>query len=552
MPEGCDVLRIYIAHKYDTLRTIAQKSNIPLEILLSLNPAILESDVNLAGALIRLPPTVTSANRSINIPGCPSLPSESFEDTEWMRLASLEEMQRTEYDVLIVGTGAGGGAVLWRLIQQLGASGKKIGVLERGGLALPTHAQNIETMDAFRLGRYKLSRSTYIQNYAAPQVYAFGGRTLFWGLTSPRMPVSELVKWPIPIEEMTDYYRIAEKIMNVNGNYTKQAYLTQILLYRLQQNGFADAVDEPIAVNLEPINQNGVINSNPFFSSISFFAQSLHAPYDLAVNARVVEVLTEQNKAVGVKVLSPGKNLYFIKAKHIVLAASTFGTTQILLNSGIKGQAIGHFFTNHSRVNSTGKINRLNFPEALGPLRILIPGNKDRPYQNQMTGPDLYSWIQYQIQPLRQEWDYYMSASGEVESRYENRVFLDANERDRDGVPVLKIQFSYSERDGLVIEQMAEAMHLAALAMDAPLLTNDGSFACLAPPGGDSHEMGTCRMGNDPYTSGTNRYGQVHGINGLFVADGSVIPTSGTANITLTIVALAIRTADAIVQQLKS
>ncbi len=58
------------------------------------------------------------------------------------------------------------------------------------------------------------------------------------------------------------------------------------------------------------------------------------------------------------------------------------------------------------------------------------------------------------------------------------------------------------------------------------------------------HDAGTCRMGTDPDTSVTNPYGQVHGITGLFVADNSGIPTSGTANPTLTTVALAIRTAD--------
>lgn len=97
---------------------------------------------------------------------------------------------------------------------------------------------------------------------------------------------------------------------------------------------------------------------------------------------------------------------------------------------------------------------------------------------------------------------------------------------------------------------MAEGIDRAASAMRIPLQASGWPSVCLLPPGSDAHEMGTCRMGEDPYTSGTNLYGQVHRIKGLYIADGSVIPTSGTANITLTIVALAIRTADAIIQQL--
>jgi choline dehydrogenase-like flavoprotein len=57
-------------------------------------------------------------------------------------------------------------------------------------------------------------------------------------------------------------------------------------------------------------------------------------------------------------------------------------------------------------------------------------------------------------------------------------------------------------------------------------------------------------MGIDPSTSAVNQYGQIHGISGLYVADNSVLPSLG-ANPTLTTVALAIRTADYIIQQFK-
>lgn len=57
-------------------------------------------------------------------------------------------------------------------------------------------------------------------------------------------------------------------------------------------------------------------------------------------------------------------------------------------------------------------------------------------------------------------------------------------------------------------------------------------------------------MGDDPATSATNRYGQIHGVPGLYVADNSVLPLTGAANPTLTTVALAIRTADYILEQI--
>ena len=70
----------------------------------------------------------------------------------------------------------------------------------------------------------------------------------------------------------------------------------------------------------------------------------------------------------------------------------------------------------------------------------------------------------------------------------------------------------------------------------------------LWPLGSIKHEAGTCRMGDNPATSACNRYGQIHGISGLYVADNSVLPLTAGANPTLTTVALAIRTADHIVE----
>jgi choline dehydrogenase-like flavoprotein len=55
-------------------------------------------------------------------------------------------------------------------------------------------------------------------------------------------------------------------------------------------------------------------------------------------------------------------------------------------------------------------------------------------------------------------------------------------------------------------------------------------------------------MGDDPHTSAVNQWGQVHGHDNLFVADGSVHVTNGGFNPVLTILALALRTAEHIVQ----
>jgi choline dehydrogenase-like flavoprotein len=66
-----------------------------------------------------------------------------------------------------------------------------------------------------------------------------------------------------------------------------------------------------------------------------------------------------------------------------------------------------------------------------------------------------------------------------------------------------------------------------------------------------NHELGGCRMGEDPKTSVLNRYCQSHDVKNLFVVDGSAFPSASEKNPTHTIMALAARTADYIGDQLK-
>ena len=64
--------------------------------------------------------------------------------------------------------------------------------------------------------------------------------------------------------------------------------------------------------------------------------------------------------------------------------------------------------------------------------------------------------------------------------------------------------------------------------------------------------MGMTRMGNNPATSVTDGEGRTHDHPNLFIVGGSLFPTGGTANPTLTISALSLRCADSIERQLKS
>ncbi|XEC94725.1 GMC oxidoreductase [Paenibacillus tarimensis] len=539
-------LKIWVARNNDTLRIIADQKRISIDDLITLNPVIENPDQNIGGKPVNLPFSTESDRKQVAIPPICHIPPEYIDN--WIPLTSLETMAEDEYDVLIVGTGAGGGTMLWRLCEQWRDSNKRIGIIERGSIVMPSHGRNLPMMNRTRLEQYyryisKPLQGSYPEFIGAREVICLGGRTVFWDVVASRLILSLLPDWPVPIHEMDTYYNIAERVMNVTDEYVKGSTVTEILLNRLQQGGFPESRYMPIAADTHPT-KFGEVHADVFFSSFSLLAKaSFLKPFDLAVNARAVQVLVEQGKAAGVKVMSPDMSSYILKAKTIVLSASTYETPRLLLHSGITRGAVGHYMTNQVFMLAPGKVSRSDFTDIPGTLGILITATPDKPYQIRLTGPKGYDWYpSAQEKPFLEELDILLQCFGKIEPRYENRVILNPDRKDEFGVPEIEVHFSFSETELAEIQKMVESVKRISSVGDITL-----GEICLVPTGDLHHTSGTCRMGDDPSTSVTDRYGQVHGISGLYVADNSVLPYIGSGNPTLTTVALAIRTADHIV-----
>ena len=557
-------LRIWVADENETLRSIAINNRVSTQDLVSLNPHIEHPDQVIAGKQVVLPFTAES-DRPFNpfnpfmksnnsIPFCPIGPNPILNN--WIPLTPLEQMSSTEYDVLIVGSGAGGGAVLWRLCEQWKSQGKRIGIIERGNQVLQMHARNLPTMNQERLTEYfnYISRPLPGANPEYPdarQVFALGGRTLFWYAFTPRMHEWDLVKWPVPVDELESYYGIAEQVMHVTESFATGSSFTEKLLQRLWMRGYSKASPLPIAADIEP-QSFGRIHTDMFTSSISLMARALNErPFDLAINARAVQIIHNQGKVAGVKVMTPDKKAYNLRAKTVVVCASTFETPRLLLYSGIQNRALGHFLTNQTFIQATGRISTAEFPIPLGPLNIMIPQTPENPYSVLLTGPEAFYWYPVaQERPPATETDASMFGYGKIESRYENRIELDYNNLDEYGVPQIKVHFSLSQTDWNVVHQMAEGIRRIAANAGIRLAARDNRPPlCLTPFGNLHHDAGTCRIGDDPATSAADQYGEIRGVSGLFVADNSALPSTGAENMTLTTIALAIRTADYIARR---
>jgi choline dehydrogenase-like flavoprotein len=133
-----------------------------------------------------------------------------------------------------------------------------------------------------------------------------------------------------------------------------------------------------------------------------------------------------------------------------------------------------------------------------------------------------------------------IEAETEQHPNPESRVSLDPQVRDLFGDPVPHLNLAFSDFDRRthqrardIVQQLLSAAGARDIVVDPISSTSFGA-----------HHMGTCRMADDPDKGVVDRNCQVHGISNLFVVGGSVFPTSGALQPSLTIAALALRLAD--------
>ncbi len=128
---------------------------------------------------------------------------------------------------------------------------------------------------------------------------------------------------------------------------------------------------------------------------------------------------------------------------------------------------------------------------------------------------------------------------GEILPHADNRVQL-AEEKDEFGLPIAKVTFNLYDNDKKMIKYGKNKTMEVMWAAGAKEVVQEARYA---------HLVGAARMGDDPKTSVVDRFGRTHDIGNLFICDGSIMPTQGSANPGLTIMALAARTADYLITE---
>ncbi len=137
--------------------------------------------------------------------------------------------------------------------------------------------------------------------------------------------------------------------------------------------------------------------------------------------------------------------------------------------------------------------------------------------------------------------------AGEQMPDERNQVVLDSAVKDRFGLPVPKIVSEARGNDLLILDAMSRSIRDLVAAMGVMEILSEWSHV----PGASAHYMGTCRMGRDPRKSIVDPWGRTHDVRNLFLADASTFVTSGAAHPTLTLMALAARTASQMIDLFK-
>jgi choline dehydrogenase-like flavoprotein len=280
-----------------------------------------------------------------------------------------------------------------------------------------------------------------------------------------------------------------------------------------------------------------------------------------------------------------------VAARVVVLAASACESARILLNStsthfpqGLANGSgvVGKYLTDTTGASVAGFIPTLvdgipHNEDGVGGLHVYMPwwldnraldfprgyhievwGGRNVPSAGFMGGIHRYPSGGGYGKQLKDDYRRYYGATvgfsgrGEMVPNEDTYCEIDPNQVDRWGIPVLRFHFKWSDHEYLQVKHMHETFRAIIAEMGgevfSPMPTREQGYG-IAPGGWIIHELGVTRMGDDPSRSVVNRWCQAHEVKNLFVTDGGPFVSQADKNPTWTILALAWRAGDYIVEQ---
>lgn len=533
------------------------------------------------------------------------------------------------FDAIVVGSGATGGWAAKKLTE----AGMRVVLLEAGAKITPKdfteHQQSWQlpylgmspliAKDRPIQGRcyacsehnYKWFVSDTDNPYIQEKPYwwirqrVLGGRSLSWGRQSYRMSNLDFKAashdgygedWPLSYEDLVPYYEEVERYVGISGRAENLPQLPDsvflppmemtcgetILRDNVKQKLGRTVTIGRVAILTKAHNgrqpchycgpcERGCTTFSYFNSVTTTIPDALKTGrLTLVTDAVAARVNTKDGKATGVSYIDrTTREPREVRAKIVLLCASTLESTRLLLNSGIcnSSGALGHYLMDHIyQGGAAGTMPGLEAKPWAGmpqrPNGIYIPRFRNvkekvtngfiRGYGYQGGSSPSFEFgspgfgASYKNAVRNGKWGINITAWGECLARHENKVELDPNRVDAWGVPVLKVSADWSDNEKKLWDdsrvQAAEMLE-AGGAKDVKL-TGEHSV-----PGFCIHETGTARMSADPKKGVVNQYCQAHDVPNIFVTDGACWVSSGCQNPTLTMMAITVRACDYITHE---
>jgi choline dehydrogenase-like flavoprotein len=514
----------------------------------------------------------------------------------------------SDYDVIVIGSGAGGGT----LVHRLAPSGKRILLLERGDW-LPREPQNWLAQEVFVDNRYVSPETWYDPDGKPfqPQVhYYVGGATKLYGAALYRLREQDFGEvhhhdgispaWPISYDELEPYYTQAEHLYQVHGAHgedptdppASEPYPFPAVSHepRIQQLS-----DDLAAAGYHPFHAPcGIMldeGNMPYSRCVRCqdcdgFPCLVHAKSDAEVlavrpalehpnvtllrNAQAVKLETDDSggTVTAVVVEREGERETYT-ADVIVVSCGATNSAKLLLQSandkhpnGLANGSdqVGRNFMFH---DSTAVLalshdeNPTIFQKTLGLNDFYFASEEfDYPLGNiQMVGKSqapMFRGEKPVETKLAPQWTLDRIARHAVDFWLSTEDLPHPDNRAsvrRDG----KLTLSYTETNATARKELFAKLKsmLGNLGMHADhLFTHHAYMKNDIPVAGCAHQAGTCRFGTDPASSVLDVQCKAHELDNLYVVDTSIFPSIGAVNPALTAMANALRVGDHLLERM--
>ena len=520
-------------------------------------------------------------------------------------------MTNLHYDIIIIGTGAGGGT----LAHRLAPSGKKILLLERGGF-LPQEKENWDPVEVTKNDRYFNAEAWEDKDGKKLQPaagYWVGGNTKFYGGTLFRAREAEFntvmhrgglsPAWDLKYADFEPYYTQAEALYTVHGKrgldptepWTTTDYPYRALSHepRIQtlhndlKNQGLHPFYLPMAIKLneaQPLLSEcircGTCDGHPCLIHAKADAEVMavrpaiqHSNVTLITGAKVLRLHTNATGRTITKVETEiGDDIQMFQADLVVVACGAINSAALLLRSsndhhpnGLANRSdqVGRNFMKHNCGVVVGVMQSTNptvFQKTLG-INDFYWGEPEFPYpmgQIQLSGKVNQAMLENEVpvtidpdlsptKAAQNSVDWWLM--GEDLPNPKNRVRL---KRER-----LSLEYTDNNKESFnrLVHRWIEVLKSIDSIFQPEFVSSTNIhrsryYSSNFPLRWVAHQCGTCRFGIDPESSVLDLHCRTHDIDNLYVVDGSFFPSNIGSNPTLTIVANALRVGDHLLDRL--